>query len=51
MEIAHGMFGERKVLHMIQKKNILPIIKHGGGNIMLWGCFSSGGTGMQASCH
>ncbi|KAK3553830.1 hypothetical protein QTP70_012202 [Hemibagrus guttatus] len=26
-------------------KNAIPIVKHGGGNIMLWGCFSAKGTG------
>ena len=26
-------------------KNIIPTVKHGGGNIMLWGCFATGGTG------
>ena len=26
-------------------KNMVPTVKHGGGNIMLWGCFSSRGTG------
>ncbi|KAK3529096.1 hypothetical protein QTP70_016528, partial [Hemibagrus guttatus] len=25
-------------------KNTFPIVKHGGGNIMLWGCFSAKGT-------
>ncbi len=26
-------------------KNTMPTVKHGGGNIMLWGCFSAKGTG------
>ena len=26
-------------------KNTVPTVKHGGGNIILWGCFSSRGTG------
>ena len=26
-------------------KNTVPTVKHGGGNIILWGCFSSSGTG------
>ena len=27
-------------------KNTIPTVRHGGGNLMLWGCFSAKGTGI-----
>ena len=35
----------RKTNAEYNPKNTLPTVKHGGGNLMLWGCFSANGTG------
>ena len=32
-------------------KNIVPTVKHGGGSIMLWGCFAASGTGSLVRVH
>lgn len=29
--------------------NIIPAVKHGGDNIMMWGCFLAAGTGIEAT--
>ncbi|KAK3556132.1 hypothetical protein QTP70_005614 [Hemibagrus guttatus] len=31
-----------------QKKNIIPIVKYGGGSVMAWGCFAASGPGILA---
>ncbi len=40
------VFGGGGMLPMTQ--DTIPTAKHGGGNIMLWGCFSAKRTGQTA---
>ncbi|KAI4905402.1 hypothetical protein NFI96_006692 [Prochilodus magdalenae] len=35
----------RKKNAELHPKNTIPTVEHGGGDIMLWGCFSAKGTG------
>uniref|UniRef100_A0A3B4TRY4 Transposase Tc1-like domain-containing protein n=1 Tax=Seriola dumerili TaxID=41447 RepID=A0A3B4TRY4_SERDU len=46
------LFGHNQNRHVWRKantaneeKNLLPTVKHGGGNVKIWGCFSASGTG------
>jgi hypothetical protein len=39
------LFGLNSKHHVWQRPGTIPMVKHGGGMIMLWGCFSAAGTG------
>lgn len=35
----------RKPNTAFQEKNLIPTVKHGGGSVMVWGCFATAGPG------
>ena len=39
------LFGLNAKCHIWRKPGSIPTVKHGRGSIMLWGCFSTAGTG------
>lgn len=44
-----GWDGRKKIWRKpgtsLNKENLLPTVKHGGGSVMVWGCFSANGVG------
>ena len=41
------LFGVNAKRHVWRKPGTIPTMKHGGGSIMRWGCFSAAGTGRR----
>ncbi|GFS98227.1 transposable element Tcb2 transposase [Trichonephila clavipes] len=38
----------RKIKTALEPKNVLPTLKHGGGNVMVWECVAHNGAGNLA---
>jgi hypothetical protein len=39
------LFGLNAKHHFLRKSGTISMVKHGGGSIMLWGCFQWQGVG------
>uniref|UniRef100_A0AAZ3SNV4 Transposable element Tc1 transposase n=1 Tax=Oncorhynchus tshawytscha TaxID=74940 RepID=A0AAZ3SNV4_ONCTS len=46
-EIKIEPFSLNAKRHVWRKPGTIPTVKHGGGSIMLWRCFSAAGTGSR----
>ena len=44
-ETKMKLFGLNAKFHIRRKPGIIPTVEHGGGSIILWGCFSAAETG------
>uniref|UniRef100_A0AAZ3QFM7 Transposase Tc1-like domain-containing protein n=1 Tax=Oncorhynchus tshawytscha TaxID=74940 RepID=A0AAZ3QFM7_ONCTS len=44
VETKIELFGLNAKRHVWRKPGTIPTVKHGGGSIMLWGCFTVAGT-------